>query len=106
MTKITIKVKNDSNTQLLVSNSNDINVAVKMDDGSLKASDVFKLFDNGVDVEYECSNEKVSATEGQNLSRVELMYNDCLELINSIIKSVNQKIVEFQKNKEDEKEEN
>lgn len=94
MKKIEITIsKNES--EIYISNSEKLTIAIDTNNGTLKASDVFRLFDNGTDVLYECKTSKIEEESGLNLSKVDLMFNDCLELICSIIASVNQKIIDF-----------
>lgn len=100
MTKIsiTIIIKDDSIIQ--IANSNETLLNVKLDEGVIKASEIFQLFDNGIDVSYECQQKPLVAEEGHNLTRCQLIYNDCLELIHDIISSINQKILDFNKPQE------
>ena len=50
MTKISVTLTLKSDSSIYVSNDKGIGFVVKPDEGAIKASDVFKLFDNGADV--------------------------------------------------------
>ena len=78
-------------------------MTVNPSEGTIKASDIFKLFNNGTDVIYACENQAITPPNNQNLTKEQQMFNDGLELIQSIIESVNQKIATFiESQKEDE----
>lgn len=87
--KITTKIEE---SMICVSNSKNKCININPDNGTIKATDVFALFDNGIDVIYECDDKAIAAPDGKNLDKIALMYNDCLELINNIISAVNDKL--------------
>lgn len=101
MTKISVTLTFKNDSSIYVSNDKGIGFVVKPDEGAIKASDVFKLFDNGADVCYECNNQAIEPANGHNLTKEQLMFNDCLELIQSVIDSVNQKIEVFRESQKE-----
>lgn len=96
--KITIKIKE---SKICVSNSENKCIEINPENGTIKATDVFVLFDNGIDVIYECEDKAIIAQNGKNLDKISLMYNDCLELINDIINAINDKLKALQNPKTD-----
>lgn len=103
MTKISVTLTLKEDSSIYISNSKEAFLIVKPNEATIKASDIFKLFDNGSDVSYECENQAIAPADGENLNKEQLMFNDCLELIKNIVESVNQKIATFRESqKEDE----
>lgn len=91
MRRIEINVCLLEDNTVQIKNSENISISIPSDN-TLKATDVFKLFNNGLDVVYVCDSERIIAPSGTNLNKMQIVYNDCLGLINDIKDSINAKI--------------
>lgn len=96
MKKITMAISLTEEQKISISNG-EKEVKLDSSNGTLKASEVFTLFDNGSDVAYECNDVEKVPEEGKNLTSEESMFNDALDLINSIITSINTAISDMHK---------
>ena len=96
MKKIKLLIEKRGDSHISISNSLGKEVLIDLKNGILNASNVFSLFDNGLDVLYECSALKIVESD-KPLSKSDLMFNDCLDLIISIYQSINTKIEEANK---------
>ena len=91
MRRIEINVCLLEDNTVQIKNSENISISIPSDN-TLKATDVFKLFNNGLDVVYVCDSERIIAPSGTNLNKMQIVYNDCLGLINDLKDSINAKI--------------
>lgn len=91
MKRIEISVCLLENGTVQIKNSENVSLSIPSDN-TLKATDVFKLFNNGLDVNYICNSERIIPPFGTNLNKMQIVYNDCLGLINDIKDSINGKI--------------
>lgn len=95
MKRIDIHLELSEDQDLVVSSSEGKKCIVTRDERTLKATDLFALFDDGADVEYFCENVKKDA---QNLSQMEIIYNDCLDVLLAIVASINGEIKNLHSN--------
>lgn len=96
MRKIKLLIEKRGDSHIVIANSLGNEFLIDVENGILNASNVFTLFDNGLDVQYECSALKIVESD-KPLSKSDLMFNDCLDLMTSIYQSINTKIDEANK---------